>query len=228
MKQCPPEDQIRAEASSAEAIKKKFHHKKIKLDDLLAFSKQLVTLLEAGVLLLKSLNVIIEQIESEQLFKVVTQLKKDVEQGKSFSEALAEHPKVFDSFWVSLVEVGEAAGTMPKVLTKLTFYLEQQASFRSTIISAVMYPMILFVICLGAVTFFALFVGPRFESVFNSMNVELPLITKVLLGLFRAIKQNFLLLFSRNRGRDIFYCDSTPKLLSAEFKPKHFFSDYQR
>ena len=102
--------------------------------------------------------------------------------------------KVFSAFWVSLVEVGEASGTMPKVLSKLAFYLQQQASFRSTITSAIMYPAVLFVVCIGAVAFFALFVGPRFEAIFTSMDVDLPLITRVLLVTFRFIKEKFFLI----------------------------------
>jgi len=79
---------------------------------------------------------------------------------------------------------------MPLVLSKLAFYLEQQAEFRSTIVSAVMYPIVLFVICMGAVAFFALFVGPRFENIFKTMGVQLPLITRFLLDSFRFIKTN--------------------------------------
>jgi len=171
---------------------RKFTHKKIELNDLLTFSNQLTTLLESGVILLRSLEVIQAQIESENFYKVLARVTKRVEEGISLSAALAEHPRVFNQFWVSLVEVGEASGTMPVVLNKLGFYLKQQAEFKSTITSAVMYPAILFVVCMGAVSFFALFVGPRFETVFSSMNVELPIITRVLLGTFRLIKEKFL------------------------------------
>lgn len=170
---------------------RKFHHNKIKLSDLIAFSRQLVTMLDAGVALLRSLQVISDQIASKKLYKVIEDVTASVEQGSSFSESLAKHPKVFNQFWASLVEVGEASGTLPKVLEKLSFYLEQQAAFQSTIISAIIYPTVLFGVCLAAISFFALFVGPRFESIFQSMGVQLPLITKILLASFRLIKSNF-------------------------------------
>ncbi len=173
---------------------RKFPHKSIKLEDLLSFARQLTTLLESGVPLLRSLEVISDQVDSEKLSKVLLQLTRDVEQGSSLSDAMTQHPKVFNQFWASLVQVGEESGTMPRVLNKLAFYLEQQASFRTTITSAIMYPAVLFVVCIGAVAFFALFIGPRFESIFTSMKVELPLITRVLLDVFRFVKQNFLLL----------------------------------
>ncbi len=118
-------------------------------------------------------------------------MRDDVEQGASLSQSIAKHPKVFNQFWVSLIEGGEASGTIPVVLNKLTFYLEQQARFRSTIISGIIYPMVLFVVCVGAVAFFALFVGPRFEEIFISMKAELPAITSMLLKSFKFIKQKF-------------------------------------
>jgi len=179
--------------ASAKA-EKKYDHKKVKLQDLLTFSRQLATMLEAGVPLIRSLNVILTQIESEQFFTVMTKVRADVEQGISLSQAIAEHPKIFNQFWVSLIEVGEASGTIPTILNKLAFYLEQQATFRSTIISGIIYPAILFIVALGAIAFFALFVGPKFEDIFTSMNAELPWITTKLLMIFRFFRNNFFLI----------------------------------
>ena len=173
---------------------KKFRHKKVKLQDLLTFSRQLATMLEAGVPLIRSISVIQSQIESRNFFYVIEDVQKSVEQGSSLSSALAAHPKVFSQFWISLIEVGEASGTIPKTLDKLAFYLEQQASFRSTIVSGIIYPAILFAVSMGAITFFALVVGPKFQSIFESMGVELPWITRTLLAFFDFIKKNILLL----------------------------------
>ena len=147
-------------------------------------------MLEAGVSMIRTLDVILLQVQSEQLHKILSAAKKDVETGETLSGALAKYPKTFNQFWVSLVEVGETSGSIPEVLNKLAFYLEQQAKFRSTIISGIIYPAILFVVAIGAIMFFALFVGPRFEAIFVSMQVELPLITRVLLDTFKVIKTN--------------------------------------
>ena len=168
--------------------KKKFTHKKVKLADLLAFSRQLATMLEAGVTLIRSLDVINAQVQSAQLFTILSRVKHDVEQGSALSLAISRHPNTFNQFWVSLLEVGEASGTIPIVLNKLAFYLEQQASFQSKIISGIIYPAILFVVAMGAIAFFALFVGPRFEAIFTSMDAKLPLITIILLATFKFIK----------------------------------------
>jgi type IV pilus assembly protein PilC len=183
-----PSQPVRPQSTTA----KKFHHTKIKLSDIITFARQLVTMLESGVTLLRSLHVIMEQIDSKKLHDVVAQISKRVEQGSTLADAMSEHPKVFNQFWISLVEVGETAGTLPQVLNKLSFYLEQQASFQSTIVSAIIYPAVLFCVCMGAISFFALFVGPRFEEIFTSMNVQLPIITKILLKSFRILKQHFL------------------------------------
>lgn len=186
----------KAPITSSSKKPRKFARKNVKLDDLLAFARQLATMLEAGVPLVRSLTVIKTQIESKEFFKVLENIQEDVEQGGSVSLALANHPKVFNQFWISLMEVGEASGTIPNILNKLAFYLEQQASFRSTIISGIIYPAILFVVCLGAISFFALFVGPRFEAIFKSMNADLPMITAGLLALFSLIKKYFFLIIA--------------------------------
>ncbi|MEI7999033.1 MAG: type II secretion system F family protein [Candidatus Omnitrophota bacterium] len=178
----------------------KFTHNKVKLQDLLVFSRQLATMLEAGVALMRSLDVILPQINSQELYNVTKQLHADVESGKSLSQGLNKHPKIFSQFWVSLAEVGEASGTMPNVLNKLANHVEEQAAFRATIISAIIYPCILCFVTVGAVVFFALVVAPRFEEIFNSMHAELPVMTKMLLGTFKFIKQNILFIFGGATG----------------------------
>ena len=185
----------------------KFDHDKCKIEDLLVFSRQLATMLEAGVTMLRSLDVIMSQIQSKQLFMAVNQIHDDIEQGSSLSAALAKHPKIFNQFWVSLAEVGEASGTMPLVLNKLAEHVEQDVAFQSAIISAMVYPMILFVVCIGAVIFFALVVGPKFEEIFNSMHAELPLMTRCLLATFDFIKHYILFIIGGVVGV-IFYFKS--------------------
>jgi len=174
--------------------RKKFRRKNIKLQDLLIFSRQLATMLESGVPLIRSIAVIQSQIESEQFFRIIDDVRENIEQGGSLSSALANHSKVFNPFWISLVEVGEASGNLPTVLEKLAFYLEQQAAFRSTIISGIIYPAILFSVSMGAIAFFALVVGPKFQNIFDSLNAELPWITLTLLGFFSFVKKNIFLL----------------------------------
>ncbi len=170
----------------------RFDHDKCNIEDLLVFSRQLATMLEAGVTMLRSFDVILAQIQSKQLFMATTRIHDDIEQGSSLSAALAKHPKIFNQFWVSLAEVGEASGTMPLVLNKLAQHVEQDAAFQSAIISAMVYPLILCVVCTGAVIFFAMVVAPKFEDVFNSMHAQLPLMTRMLLDSFKFIRHYLL------------------------------------
>jgi type IV pilus assembly protein PilC len=171
---------------------KKFSHNKVKLEDLLILARQLATMLDSGVTLMRSLAVVSEQIESKELHRIILEVKAEVEEGRTLSSSLAKHPKVFNQFWVSLVEVGEASGTMPMVLNKLTVYSEQEAAFRSIVSGALVYPSVLFLVCMGAVCFFALFVAPRFESIFETMHTEIPFITTALMATFKFVKANFL------------------------------------
>ena len=173
----------------------RFDHDGCKIEDLLVFSRQLATMLEAGVTMLRSLDVIVSQIQSKEMYMAASQIHDEIEQGSSLSTALAKHPKIFNQFWISLAEVGEASGTMPLVLNKLAEHVEQDAAFRSAIISAMVYPMILFTVCIGAVVFFALVVAPKFEAVFTSMHAELPLMTRCLLATFDFIKHYILFIF---------------------------------
>ncbi len=179
---------------------RKFTHNTVKIEDLLVFARQLATMLDSGITLMRSLVVIADQIESKRLYDIVVELRGNVEQGKTLSSSLSKYPKTFSQFWVSLVEVGEASGTMPMVLEKLTLYTEQQAVFRSTIVSALVYPGVLFFICMGAIAFFALFVAPRFESIFTSMKVDLPVMTKVMLFVFKFVQKNIMLILGSMFG----------------------------
>ena len=179
---------------------RKFAHNNASLDDIISFSRQLATMIEAGVPLMRSLRIIADQVESRELATVLNQIVSDVEQGQPFSRALTKHPKVFSPFWVSLVEVGEASGTMPKVLEKLTLYMEEAAAFRSHIIGALVYPGVLFTICMGAVVVFAVVIGPTFEKIFLDMQINLPPITAGMMGLFKFIQTKFLLIVMAGVG----------------------------
>lgn len=172
----------------------KYDHDKCRIEDLLVLSRQLATMLESGVTMLRSLDVIMVQIQSRELYMAVKRIHDDVEQGSSLSMALAKHPKIFTQFWVSLAEIGEASGTMPLVLNKLAMHVEQEVAFQSAIVSALVYPMILFTVCIGAILFFALVVGPKFEDIFNSMHAQLPMMTKCLLATFDFIKHYFFMI----------------------------------
>ena len=184
----------KTEEEKAKKKKDSFTHNDVTMEDILIFGRQLATMLEAGITLLRSLDVILSQVESRTFYKVLAQVRNDVEQGRSLSSSIEKHPKHFSQFWVSLVEVGEASGTMPQILEKLAQYMEQQAAFKSIIISAIIYPAILLFVCIGAIGFFAFFVGPKFETIYHSMGKQLPAFTTLVLTVFKFIKDKIVLI----------------------------------
>lgn len=169
-----------------------FTHNGVSLQDSMSFARQLATMLSAGVPLLRSLVTIGQQVESRMLAEILEEVSQDVESGVPFSQAIAKHPRYFDQFWSSLIEVGEASGTLPQCLNKLSSYIEENAKFRSQIIGALVYPAILFMVAIGAICFFAFFIGPTFERIFKDMGTELPAFTLMLFAFFNFVKANIL------------------------------------
>ena len=172
--------------------RRKFGHSKVKLYDLVFFARQLAILLDSGITIHKSLDAILKQVDSAKLYKIIEDTKADVETGLTLRDALAKYPKVFSDLWVNLVESGEASGNLALVLDRLAQYLEMQADFRRKIISGLMYPAILFCVALGAIFFFVLKIVPTFTSLFEGFNIELPLITQLLISFSSNVKRMFI------------------------------------
>jgi type IV pilus assembly protein PilC len=200
----PVKEQSVYKGENKKETAQKFDHDKFKIEDLLVLSRQLATMLESGVTMLRSFDVIKSQIQSKELYTAINKIHDDIEQGSSLSAALAKHPRIFNQFWVSLAEVGEASGTMPLVLNKLAKHVEQEVAFKSAIVSAMVYPAILFVVCIGAVLFFALVVAPKFQEIFKAMHAELPLMTRYLLSGFDFIKHYVLFIIGGTVGLILF------------------------
>ncbi len=169
-------------------------HGSAKPEDKILFCQQLSILLEAGVPLLRSLSVVCVQTESRALLAAIEEMKRDIEGGWTFRHALAKHPKVFSSFWVNLVETGEASGHLAKSLMQLSHYLESSQALRSKAITALTYPMILIVASVFAIAVFVLKIIPVFTGIFKSMNVALPPLTQAIVNLSEFSTHYFLVI----------------------------------
>jgi len=169
-------------------------HYRVTSDDLVLFCRQLSTLLGAGVTILKSLDIISQQVSSRRLFNVIRGLQKDMEGGFSLHDALAKYPDVFSDLWINLVESGEASGNLAVVLGRLATYLERNAAFKAKIISALIYPAILVFAGTGALFFMAIKIIPSFTEIFKGFNIELPLLTKILIVFSDFLRTKFLIL----------------------------------
>jgi len=187
-------DAPKATSTFTQKKTRRFSRTKITTQDKLMFARQLSAMLESGVNLLRSLTIAVEQVESKDFYNMLSQIRSDVEQGISFSNALAKYPAVFDTLWVSLIEVGEASGTMPVVLNKISSYAEKAEAANSAVISALIYPGILMTVSTIAIGIFALVIGPKFQDMYTSMGAQLPALTQGLLNIFSIIRTYFLLI----------------------------------
>lgn len=151
--------------------------------DLLVFFKQLGVLISAGVPIYESLVAVEEQLVEGHLRTVVASLKREIELGASLSEALARHPQVFTPLMVSMVAAGERGGVMDDVISKIAAFLEKDIAFYQNIKSALRYPIIVLGVLAVAFVLMVTFIIPRFANIFSSFKTELPLPTRVLLGI---------------------------------------------
>ncbi|HQP10776.1 MAG TPA: type II secretion system F family protein [Candidatus Omnitrophota bacterium] len=152
---------------------------RIKPEDLILFNVQLANMIDAGLTLINSLQIIHRQIENRKLRVVIEEVKRAVEGGSTFSDALSHHPKVFSKLFVDMVRAGETSGRLNAVLNRLANYVEQQEDLRQQVKNALFYPMILVIAGIAVVVMIVSFVMPKFIEVFNRAEVALPLPTQI-------------------------------------------------
>ncbi|MFH1723136.1 MAG: type II secretion system F family protein [Elusimicrobiota bacterium] len=162
--------------------------------DLVFFGEQLATLLNGGVPLVRSLSLLGEHSENVALKRAISTVTKDVASGASLHKALERHPKVFDTLWVSLVQAGEMGGQLPKALKQIGSYLQSQEELKAKVITALAYPAVLFVISMGVLIFFIVKIVPTFAEIFKSFDLQLPMITKVIIVFSELFANNLLVL----------------------------------
>jgi type IV pilus assembly protein PilC len=182
---------------SIELAKKKIFKttsKKIKLDDLVIFSRQLATLIGAGVPLVQALGILGEQIENKSLRSVVITLRQDIEAGKSFCDSLAKHPQVFSELFINMARAGEASGALNEVLDRLATYLEKSAALARKIRAALVYPAVLVSMAVLITAALLLKVVPIFKGIFDTFGGALPLPTRILIAISNLLSKYFLLL----------------------------------
>jgi len=162
--------------------------------DLVFFGEQIATLVAGGVPLVRALSLLSEHAENKALAAVLTQITKDVSAGGAFHKALEKHPKVFNEIWVSLVQAGEVSGQLPQVLRQITAYSEMQESTKAKIITAVSYPAVLFLMSMGVLFYFVIYIVPVFADIFRDFQLDLPIITKLIVAFSHFITKYFVLM----------------------------------
>lgn len=157
--------------------------RRVGLNDLATFNRQLSDLLGSGIPLVKALSVIQNQTSSEALIVIITQINQDVSGGDSLAQAMAKHPKVFSKLYVAMVRAGETGGLLDQVLQRLADFSETEAETRSKIKSALAYPVIMVLAGIGAVIILMTVVMPKILRIYTEMNQELPLPTQILISI---------------------------------------------
>ncbi|MGB0258846.1 MAG: type II secretion system F family protein [Coraliomargarita sp.] len=194
-----------AEGSSKKATKAKTKAPKkkgsggfgrvIKPDELTVFTRQLATLLQAGLPLLRSLEVMIRQEKNLRFQAVLEQIADQVKSGNSFSDGLAQHPKIFDRLFVNMIRAGEAGGVLDVVLSRLAGFMEKSMKTKKKVKSAMVYPIVVVGVAVSIVVLLMVVVVPKFQSIFDEMldGAALPGPTQLVINISNFMKDNILI-----------------------------------
>ena len=156
--------------------------KKVRLRDLVVFSRQFATLINAGMPIVRALYVLSEQTENNKFKEIIDGVRGDVEAGLSLSEALEKHPKVFNRLYVEMVRAGEIGGMLDGVLLRIADQLEKEADLRRKVKSAMVYPLFVLGFAFLVLSFLLIFIVPIFATVFADLGGTLPLMTRIVMA----------------------------------------------
>jgi type IV pilus assembly protein PilC len=165
-----------------------FLKKRVRQKDLVLFSRQLSTLIGAGVPIVQGLTILLNQIENPAFKEIITSIREDIESGTSITEALSRRPTVFGELYVNMVKSGELGGILDVILERLSGYLEAAARLRGKIRSAMVYPAVIALVAGGVTTFLLIVVIPAFVRIFQEAGAQLPLPTQILLMVSNFLK----------------------------------------
>jgi type IV pilus assembly protein PilC len=165
-----------------------FGKKKVTLKDLAVFSRQFATMINAGLSLLRALNILTEQTENKELTRVLAEVRNDIETGNSLSSGMAKHPEVFPPLMVNMCKAGEVGGFLDQVMLQIATNYEAETRLRGKVKSAMTYPVVVFCIAILAVIGMLLFIVPVFVGLFKTLGGTLPLPTQILVSLSAGLK----------------------------------------
>ena len=173
-----------------------FQRTKIKPKILMIFTRQLATLIDSGLPLLRSLTVLAKQERDKVLKNTINKLSDSVQSGNTFSDALALHPKIFNDLFVNMVKAGEVGGVLELVLNRLSEFQEKAAKIKNKVVAAMVYPLIVITLAMAIMGFLLVFIVPKFEAIFHDMlgNKPLPAITRFVIAASNFVQHHGLLL----------------------------------
>ncbi len=173
-----------------------FERKTVSGKVLMIFTRQLATLIDAGLPLLRGLTVLAKQEKDLVLRNTINSLADAVQGGSTFSESMAQHPRIFNKLYINMVKAGELGGVLELVLQRLAEFQEKAQKIKNKVVSAMAYPVIVLLIAVLIMVFLLAFIVPRFEAIFKDMlgNKPLPDITRAVIGASNLVKSNWLML----------------------------------
>src|SRR5205085_7404085 len=158
---------------------------------LVAFTRQLSTLQDAGLPILRSLQILEQQQKPGLLKAIIGGVADEVEGGGTLSDAMAKYPKAFDKLYVNMINAGELGGVLDLILSRLADFMEKAARLKKKVIGAMIYPSVVISIAVGVVSMIMIFVIPKFQDIFKDFKTELPGITKILLSTSRWFANDY-------------------------------------
>lgn len=169
--------------------KKKFFKPKVATKDVVIFSRQLSTLVSAGVPIVQGLTILEAQAENPAFKSVVGGLRTDIEAGLSIADAMRKHPQAFNELYVSMIKAGEVGGILDTILERLSSYLESSEALKSKVKSALMYPAVVFSVAGLITVFLIMFIIPVFKNIFSSFGAKLPWLTQMMITISDFMRQ---------------------------------------
>lgn len=158
-------------------------HRHVNRSDLVFFTRQVASMLTSGLTLMESLHVLKKQIKKQAASDLVDKIITEIEGGSTFSQAIASYPSIFSSIYISLIKSGETSGLLDKVMVRLADNLEKEQKLRSQIRGALLYPIIIIVMMIVVIFIMMLFVIPQLSVLYESLTIELPFATQILIGM---------------------------------------------
>lgn len=168
--------------------------KKIKDKDLLVFNQELLVLLRAGLPIMKTLDTIIERTENKELLAVIQEVREEVRNGYSLSDAFGRFPHIFSPLYMASIKAGEQSGELPTVIKRYIDYMKRAQSAKEKVAGALIYPAILVTVAVGAVLFLLIYVVPTFSQVYLEAGQDLPVPTQILLGVTNFVRDQVIFL----------------------------------
>lgn len=185
---------IAAKAGPVRVARSRRLHGRVTTEDQVLLCQQLSALVDAGIPLVRSLRVVIAQVESRQLLLALEEATREVEAGRTFRDALAKHPKIFTNMWLNLVETGEASGHLGESLRQLAHHYEAANKLQNEVKTALTYPGFLIGAACLVMAVFVYVIIPKFTKMFEAMNMELPALTKAIIAISNGARQYWVLI----------------------------------